>query len=324
MDRWIERVLLVVIATILTLVPALRWRIGTDYVQYERNFVGRYRYSGIVSSEDEPGWLSMVHLARWIADDPASMFFMASVFTIVPIVVALHKYSPDFTLSLFLFIAGGAWLGSTNAVRQYLAAAILLFGYSFLRDRKIVGWFAVVLVAASFHFSAIVCILLILVPRRRVSDPVALAVVLGGALASVGSDVILTSLDGFSPDEISDSSYAQREINPLRVAFAFVPYLAYRFMAMRRPDPVSNLHANLMLLHGTLFLVSWSSAYLARVTIYTSIFLALSVPYILKAIRPGVRPVVYLLLVVTYAIFGFLETWGNSSLDPYVSLIGHL
>ena len=70
----------------------------------------------------------------------------------------IHRYSTDERVSIFLFITLGIFFNSMNQTRQALSTAILLFGFKYAVDRKLIKAMFFCFVATFIHNVAIVMI----------------------------------------------------------------------------------------------------------------------------------------------------------------------
>ena len=136
------------VTLILAGVSALRWRVGTDYVSYSNLYD---EYINTPASEwgwdTEPGIRILAKIGAQWRDDYAVMFALAAIITVGLIVGALGRHSKAFAFSILLYILTATWQGSFNAVRQYLACAILFAGHRFILERRLIPWVLVVAVA---------------------------------------------------------------------------------------------------------------------------------------------------------------------------------
>lgn len=67
-----------------------------------------------------------------------------------------RKYSCNFALTVFIFIASGKVVWMVNGVKQFMAACIILSFSKFLMEKKFIPFAIGVLIASQFHTSALV------------------------------------------------------------------------------------------------------------------------------------------------------------------------
>lgn len=312
---------LLLVAALLIGVASLRWRVGTDYETYVRlypQYVAEARQSLALLGEPGLRWIALI--ASRIGTGSEGMFAFAAIITIGLTVRTLWRWSPAFALSAALYVLSGAWHGSFNGVRQYLACAVLFAGHRYIVDRRLLKWAVVVLVAMLFHVSAIVGILMYLVPVRRTSLGVQTAMVGLGAVGMATMGNILAFLEASTGDtERWAGEYAQQEVNPLRVAFAFVPLIVYWFV---RGDKYISRHngwfyVNMLAVYGAVYLASLNSAMVARFASYPLQFVPLGVAYATYAQDELNRTALRFGMLLLYATFLYVELSGIGNLRNF-------
>lgn len=305
---------------VLVAFAGLRYRRGTDYGQYVLNYQNFYRdfaWSNFAWDEEHG-----IQIASWLAvrihDDYATMFVIMSLITIGLFMRTYAKYSVAFALSVLFFVLVGTFTGTFNGVRQFAAAAIVFAGHNYIVRRKFLRYLAVIVVAALFHFTAIAFILLYFVPRRHLNF-LGLAVLVAVALAATNAyDLVAQVWASLRDDDVYSTAYFTSQVNPLRVALAFVPYIAYRmFVDSERLSNRQQFYVNMTLVHGAVLLAASGSALIARFAIYAVPFVSLALPAIILASKPRSRLTIGFVLVSLYAFFWFLEVSRNDALVPF-------
>lgn len=113
----------------------------------------------------ESGWEAFNMVIKYfIANDERVFVVWTSMFIILPVVYRFGKDLSLFELAVFLFMTFGTYQQSENGLRQACATAILVLGYHVLSEGNGVYYVLLVLLAASFHTSAL--IFLVLFPLR--------------------------------------------------------------------------------------------------------------------------------------------------------------
>src|SRR5690606_6683100 len=103
------------------------------------------------------GILQML-LKNYISENPQILIFTTALLTNVFIVLTLFKYSKMVELSLYVYITGGLFLVTMNGIRQTLAAAIAFAATKYLIEGDWKKYFAVILIASTFHQTALLLI----------------------------------------------------------------------------------------------------------------------------------------------------------------------
>lgn len=314
------RVAALAAGAILIGVAALRWEVGTDYISYLR------LYEVYVATDltellpwQEPGIVLLARLAGLVNSDPALLLGITSVVTVGIAVFTMWRDSKWLGYSMFLYVLLGCWQLSFNAVRQGVAIAILFWAAKFVLERRFWPFLAAVLVATMFHISAAVGIFLFFVPRRPlgllgVLTLIAAAVGLTGSYAAVGS-----AYEAIRSREFVNFEYLDRRVNPARVLLGIAPGLLYLLMARAsKYDARVSFYGNMAILHGALWVASAGSAYLARFTGYTEIFLTIGIPAVLSTLKSAEERV-FLggLILSVYAVSWYLVTSAQPALVPF-------
>lgn len=308
------------VGLLLTSVAALRWHVGTDYWTYESLFPTYVREAQQgLSVLDEPGLRVIAWVANEANGDGATMLAIAATITVGLTVRTIWRWSPAFAFSIAIYLLSGSWHYSFNGVRQYLACAILFAGHRYIVDRRVLHWLAVVLFAALFHISALVGVLMYLVPTRRLTlqGKVALfALAIGGLYLT---DFALELLTQVTNPETGFGGYAAVRVNPLRVGFTFLPLVVHWLLPV--PDIVEKhkawFYVNMLYIYAAAMLATSGSAMLARFVIYPQVFLAIGIVYVTALRSKGDRMIVRGILLVLFAVFWYIEVSGTADLREF-------
>ncbi|MCX6399592.1 MAG: EpsG family protein [Propionibacteriales bacterium] len=311
-------ILLLASASVLTFMAALRWRVGTDFGNYENLYP---LYVATPRAEmgifDEPGIRVIAKIAHATRDDPATMFAIAAVITVGLTIWTIFRSTDRPALAIYLYIACASWQGSFNGIRQYLACAVLFAGHQLILQRRFRPYVLVVFLAMLFHVSAIVMLLLYWVPRRPLR-PAGTLLLVGVAFLALNSYEVFGQLvDAIKDDDTSAAAYFVEQINPLRIAIAFAPCVV--FLLFAKKDELTeraSFYSNIMLIHAVVLVASLNSAYVARFSIYTLVYVAVALPAILGATGRN-RSLLTLLAVGGFAAFWYLETTSQPALIPF-------
>lgn len=152
------------------ILATLRYVTGFDYRFYESAFQTA-AVSGLNgASWSEPGYLLLNWAVSLLGGDYRAFLFVFHLLMAVLVFAWIGRYSPAPWLSVFLFFALQYFALSMNFLRQALAAAIVLWVYPFLKDRRFLPACAIILLAACFHRTALImlplCVVLTLPPTK--------------------------------------------------------------------------------------------------------------------------------------------------------------
>ena len=278
-------ILFIILSMILIVVAGFRYNVGDDYWSY---YKAGERFSNELSESiktfSEPGIKLIYSIVRLITTEKIIPIFVVAAITISLMLGVIYRHTDKLLMAVMLFLFLGCWHESFNAVRQCLAAAIVFCGYGFLKDKKFLKFFLVILIAFLFHRSAILMILPFFIIHIKVSPKNILLIIVGVIIALYGFDRIV-ALTGWvlQEDTVLSSEYALRQVNPFRVAVAIAPAIYFLFITSGQPrDKMQEFYLNLLIVHAAVVTVTSPSAMLGRYSIYTAPFCALAIPELNK------------------------------------------
>lgn len=138
--------------------------VGIDYPQYASYFsqVRNGGWSFLISGENgyriEPGYSLLNYFVSLFTGDVHIFMLVVSVFTVGLTAVLLYKYSPIPWLGMFVFVSFGFFGNSLSFLRQSIAISILLFAVRFLKEKRLLPYVLVILLAAGFHKATLIMI----------------------------------------------------------------------------------------------------------------------------------------------------------------------
>lgn len=133
-------------------IGGLRDRIGWDYDSYIDWYLTGSRDSGF-----EFGFMIIMKIFRYCHVDYKFLFFFFSFFTYLFAYLAVRKYTDKSVLPLVIyFLVPVLFLYSFSYIRQYLAITISFYAFTFLLEKKYLGYVLWMMLAISFHYSCII------------------------------------------------------------------------------------------------------------------------------------------------------------------------
>lgn len=308
----INKYFFLLIMIILISVAGLRWQVGTDYIAYAMGYKGNIE--NLVDSIikfNEPGINIISFISSLIYNDYATMFFISSILTVGLSVWTIYKYSDYFSISILLYIFAGAWNGSFNGVRQYLACAVLFAGHRYIIKREFRKYFMIVFLASTFHISALSMIVLYFVPRRQLKHKdiilLGIFIILGLSLYDPALELVNNVLMNSNRNPLStENSYLTQQVSILRIGVMVAPTILYLIInpkdKLRLED---NFYINMLFINASVYIITMNSAYFARFAIYTNIYIALGFPKIFKGVDKKLSLFIIYIALILYAAF-----WG--------------
>lgn len=189
-----RRTFLLLLGLACWLLASLRYVTGFDYRSYEA-FFQHTADAGpaclLTLRGPELGYQAL-NLAVALAGGDYRAFLFVFHFLLTALVFLwIERYSPSAWMSAYLFVTLQYLALSMNLMRQALAAAIFLWAYPHLRNRRPLSFLGIVLLAACFHRSALFMLPFYFLLRLPVSVPHYGAAALLTGLAYLFTDPLL-------------------------------------------------------------------------------------------------------------------------------------
>lgn len=259
-----------------------------------------------------------------VSQSSVAFFFLIALLQIFFLVYLYRKYSNNFWLSMFLFVASTdymAWMH--NGMRQFLAATIIFMCIPMITKKKYLGMCVIVLLASLIHSSALVFFPFIFIVNGRAWNIRMIGFLVGIILAVL----FLDHVTGFISRAMENTEYEGDIIYlknadgahiyrvlfysvPAVMAFVFRPYID------AANDPMINVCANLSIVAAGFYVFSYFSSgiLMGSIPIYFSLANYILIPWMINEVfEPSSAMLVNTVLVGTYGFFFYYQmgpTWG--------------
>ncbi len=172
----------------------------------------------------EPGYRFYNKLINWFCDSPQVITVCNSVLILVLLYYFIKKNSPNYLLSIWLYITLGIYQTQMNVTRNAIAILIVFNALQYMKKRKFFPYLICCLIAASFHRTALVFIPLYwLFPQIVWNCNRMIGCVLTFAAMGMLFPIIDTLLYAILPDSLS--KYLSSSVSKLESVVVGVFYL---------------------------------------------------------------------------------------------------
>lgn len=269
----------------------VRQGIGFDYNSYLRIFEevkAADGWAAVFALQYEPGFELLTRLMSYVVRTPVGIYGIYSLLIFAPVAVSIYLNSDDAWLSAWLFVTLTYFYSSMSFIRQNLACAVALLGYKFLRERKPFPYFLIVLIAASFHKTALIMIplyFLSMIPINVKSmifygSAITVTYLLSPWIVDFATDYVFTYY--------KDTIYTNLE-NGFQPIFLVVPSILLIlclcvFPIWKKRDPNANLLAGMMVFSWGFWLLITHHFILERMSHYPYQLMLFAVPAALRVL----------------------------------------
>ncbi|MCH3997040.1 MAG: EpsG family protein [Lactobacillus amylovorus] len=145
-----------------------RYDIGTDLLHV---YIGGFERvnAGINTDNFEVGFKTLLQILGRVSQSPEILVFATSFIFIFFTWKAIYDESVNIVFSLSILFAARYYFISLNVIRQYIGMAIVLYAMQFIVKRQYVKFILLVFLAASFHSSLILCLVLLICDRIKLN-----------------------------------------------------------------------------------------------------------------------------------------------------------
>lgn len=239
----------------------------------------------------EIGYILLNKIVGIFTAQPGAIMVVTSVIIMAGPAYLIARYSKNVYLSVFLYVNLYLFYLDMNYLRQAIAMSILCFAYGFLRDKKFWRFLLLVIIASTFHFTAIYMIPVYFVCLLKINSRTLLLYLFGLFYYFMLSDGFLKFLLSRFHTEYLDSKYIKLGITPTFAVYPLILALAAVILSYY----VKNIPRNLELsIHLTLMMGFWQvvmtkHSLFERFSYYTMIFVVLAVPEMILAFKAQLK-----------------------------------
>lgn len=234
-----------------------------------------------------------------------------------------RKYSENYWLSMFLFVASADYLSwMHNGMRQFLAVTMIFAALPLLIQRRYIPMILVVLLASQIHLSALVFLPFIFIVNGKAWN-IRTVLFLFGVLAAL---FFLEEVTGFITSAMEDTVYegdiryfeSDNGTNLFRVLFYSVPAILsipFRSRIEAEDDPLINVCVNLSVVAAGFYIFSFftSGILIGRLPIYFSLANYILIPWLIgELFTPDSAMLVEAGFVGVYSVYSYIQmhSWG--------------
>ena len=134
---------------------ALRYNVGIDNDTYQMQFNAMSQLSDAFLYY-EPVYGLLCYLCKSWFNDYQVLIFITAMITGGLMWRSIYKYSNSIVLCIVGCIAVNMYFMSFTVIRQFISIAILLNSVEFIKDRKPIQFVVLLILAASFHYTALI------------------------------------------------------------------------------------------------------------------------------------------------------------------------
>jgi transmembrane protein EpsG len=294
-------------------------------------------FFGSVDAES-PGFnLLMILFKKYISTDYNAWFTFLAIFQAGAIVLLYYRYSCNYFLSMYLFIASTSFTWMESGVRQFTAVCLILYFITFVIERKLIGFLIVLYIAYTIHDTAILWLPIYFIVRfkpfsTRIWVCIALTVVVFFFITQF-TTLLDSSLEGTNYEGYGETIMNYRPnnsgekddgVNPIRFLVSAVPpaIALWRWKYIKdRTNPAVDIFINMGTAAAGVNLLGMvtSGVLVGRIPIFFTLVNFITIPWLFKYAFAGrIQKFVVAACYILYFIY-FIYDMVYMGMGMYVS-----
>ena len=259
-----------------------------------------------------------------ISESSTAFFLFVALIQIAGLIYIYRKYSTNYWLSFFFFIASTDYLSwMHNGIRQFIAASILFFCVPLIAKKKYIPAIIIVLLVAPIHVTALIYLPFIFIVGGKTWN-LRTFMFMGVIILSV---VFVDRITGFLTEALVETAYEgdiefltnNNGTNIIRVLFYSVPAIMAWFLRPyldRANNPIINVCVNLSIVTTGFYVFSYftSGILMGAIPIFFSLSNYILIPWLIEeAFSRDSASVLKIVFCLVYSVFFYYQCgpiWG--------------
>ena len=281
--------------------------------------------SGFNENTKDRGFLVFTAIVKSLIGSREILYFLliASI-CILCVMITYKKYSTNFLVSTFLFIASGDYLQWTfNGIRQFIPVAILFACIGLILKKKYVPLIVIILLLSTIHATALLMLPMIFIVQGKAWNKktffLTIVIILSITFVDQFTDLITNFMENTQYSGEVEQYLNTEGTSIQRILVYSIPALLsmiFKKYIDEANDSVINLSSNMCLISALSYILSGftSGLFLGRIPIYFSLYSYILIPWIIeKVFTDKSVKIVYIAMVCFYILYYYYQVhviWG--------------
>ena len=300
------------------------------YIQEFNDAVSNITQLDIDAVQRDKGYAILeVLFKQFISDDFHWWLLLISCISGISIMYTLYKYSIDFGMSFFLFIASTQFSWLVNGMRQFTAVCLIFAAITLLLEKKWWQYILIVLLAATIHGTAVIMIPVYFIAQWKPFSLKVIAVTVAIAAAGLNIDRFEFLFDNTQYEGYLDNIMETAGMNEIRFLVAAVPVViaiaGYKIIRAEN-NRLINICVNMSCFYVAVqFAAMFVGAnYIGRIATYFNVYNLILLPWMIReCFTEESKKIVKLGCVGCYCIYFYYQiviTWNLQYVSDILGL----
>lgn len=315
---------------------------STSFFEYlSKNVYSSFQYKSVMNWEI--GYNILLYYTTKLTGSIQGVFLVTQLIVVYFIYKGIKEYSDRYSTAMAMLVFYFMFYGSTlNAMRQWIAIAIIFWGTHFLNDKQDKYFFMSVIAALLFHNSAVIGFIIWLVYRYMDSERQKRRLVFNGKLLSndlykivvitivgifclVGLNIIgtlLSSINGVFARYVRIYINGNVQIMPMQLLrrFPIIFLVVVNWKNIQERFSKSGFITSMLVLDTITSQLGGITAQSSRIGYFFSVYETILIAEIISVKRRGIR-IIYYIFLISFLFAGFYYDnvlMGRSEIVPYL------
>lgn len=283
----------IIVCIILILFSAFRdlHAVGNDEYAYRNRYDSFSRQSlSQVLSNDESGapiLTTIFWLSTRITTTNQGGIMVTAFLTVLLILLSLRRDAKDFSYAIIMLMATAYFFNTFNGIAQCLAAAVALYSFKYVYDKKPYKFFFAVLICCMIHTASVILFLLYFICNTKLGSG---KMYLWDMAFLAGAIILYRMLPTIIPqfNILTDYQEAVTQghhgVNILTIIISIAPAIIALVIAPQidQNDRVTTVTAHMTIINALIYIAGSMDVYIARFALFTDIFVVIFLSRVFK------------------------------------------
>lgn len=288
-----NKIFLALIFIIICFLMATRtYGTGSDtemYVRKFQEFCQAKWNSQIFGGYYEPLYVITNILLSYISSNPRILIVVTSIFISFAFYKFIQDNSKDYLSSIIMFIGVLLFYGAMNTIRQYIAISIILLGFKFVKEKKLLPYMLMVVLAYLFHSTALIGIFIYLIYNAKYKHTRVILIFIVAIIANIFILDLINIICGI----IGRPNYYVHRVGLKNIAnliyvFMYLCLYLLSILLMKKnklkdykQNGNNNFYLYTFVMSSAFSIIAMRMNVLARITLYFNVFSIICLPNVI-------------------------------------------
>jgi len=268
-------------------VMAFRYNVGTDYLKtYTQRFI--WHLDGYELGEIfEPGFILLIDVIQIFTTNPYWLFIICAILFCFFTYKAIYQQSNNVAYSVLILVIGGSYFASLNLMRNFIALAIFLYAFKYIKSRNFIKYTIFSIIATTFHISIMVLYPLYFIYKIKINPKIAITsiiivIITMPLLDKIFEYIISNFVGGYAWYYNKNDSNITLLTSTIIINFV-ITIIQIIYYKQNKDDTLYNMYFKIQLIILIISLCSGILPMTRRLILVPSFLQILTIPYITKS-----------------------------------------